>query len=499
MSERGRVVLIFAVVLLLTGGAGFYFFKIYRPAKDLEAAHDEIANWEKRWGMARDCLLGKAPGSAKTSEALAIHEMSPDPWDRGRCTPLIAKLTRGEAPDTGIRAIEDAWSAVDKAAQKAAAAFATHVGSSTTILKDPLPAALDELDAARLNLRKSAKLPAVAQTGGALPAAQIIPLMAGKDPVTWIEVEGVPSAHGQVLFGRAGTPGVQITLTAGGAPKVDRTEAASLRAVPDTSWGAVAAPNAKIGAFDENGGIPTVLSELNATVVAAVIGTLKQGTVVAGSEKELFFARVKDSAVTVDPAIKITWAESSTDSDGRAVVMWETADHKNQARIIVATADGPTVDLPVALGDACLTKGIAWAQAGGEAYAFGGMAPPYRADVFGMQLQGCTADAALFRRFDDAENVMLCTNECRKAKLPTNAPASSAVTIVDGNVVAIASHNGVLGVWREGAVPAFYSLSQDMQPARSHSLTAMAMTDGKSIDVLAQSEKTYVIVRLPAH
>src|SRR5512139_985450 len=105
-GEMGRVVLIFAAVLLLAGGAGYYFFKVYTPAKELKAAQDEVAGWEARFTAARDCLLGKTPGSAKTSEALAIHEMAPDPWDRGRCTPLIGKLTRGEADDTGIPAVE---------------------------------------------------------------------------------------------------------------------------------------------------------------------------------------------------------------------------------------------------------------------------------------------------------------------------------------------------------------------------------------------------------
>ena len=37
MSERGRVVGIFAVVALVAGGAGFYYFKIYQPAQALKA------------------------------------------------------------------------------------------------------------------------------------------------------------------------------------------------------------------------------------------------------------------------------------------------------------------------------------------------------------------------------------------------------------------------------------------------------------------------------
>jgi hypothetical protein len=288
-------------------------------------------------------------------------------------------------------------------------------------------------------------------------------------------------------------------LTAGGAPKADRTQAASLRAVPDTSWGAVAAPTTRIGAFDAEGNIAAPIADVKATVVAAVIGSLKSGTVVAGSDTELYFARVKDNAVTVDPPIQITWAEAAVDADGRAVVTWETAARKAQARIIVATADGPTVDLPEPVSDACLTKGVAWAKGNSTAYAFGGMAPPYRADVGGMQLIGCTADAALFRSQIEPENVTICTNECRKAKLPSGAPASSSITVVDGNLVAMASYAGVLGMWREGAPPAFFSLGDAVHSVVAHSLMTMAMTDGKVIDLLSESDKGYVVVRIPAH
>src|SRR5688572_1894060 len=106
MAERGRIVLIFAAIGLAGAGAGFYYFKVYEPAQQLKNAQDEIASWEKRYQEARGCLLGKSPGSAKTSEALAIREMAPDPWDRGKCTPLVSKLSRGLSNDTGIVAIE---------------------------------------------------------------------------------------------------------------------------------------------------------------------------------------------------------------------------------------------------------------------------------------------------------------------------------------------------------------------------------------------------------
>src|SRR5512138_1479552 len=102
MSDRGRVVGIVAAVALVAGGAGFYYFKIYEPGQNLKAAQAEIATWEARYQEARACLLGKSPGSPKTSEALAIREMAPDPWDRGRCTPLVSKLSRGNGNDTGV-------------------------------------------------------------------------------------------------------------------------------------------------------------------------------------------------------------------------------------------------------------------------------------------------------------------------------------------------------------------------------------------------------------
>ena len=166
-SERGRVILIFAVVAIVAGGAGYYFFKIYRPTEIRHAAQDEITGWETRFTAARACLLGPHPGSSKTSEARAIREMAPDPWDRGSCTPLISKLSRGETPDSrgSARAVEAAWNDLDHTATKAALAFATHVGSSTTLKLDPLPAALDALDVARGKLRAAAELPTAAETG----------------------------------------------------------------------------------------------------------------------------------------------------------------------------------------------------------------------------------------------------------------------------------------------------------------------------------------------
>jgi len=144
-SERTRVLAIVAIVALVAGGAGFYFVKIYRPKQLREGAQAEVNDWDARWKAARACLLGPKPGSSKTAEALAVREMSPDPWNRGSCTPLMGKLTRGDAPQSGIDDVEKAWAELETAAGHAASAFATHVAESTIRLDDPLPVALDML------------------------------------------------------------------------------------------------------------------------------------------------------------------------------------------------------------------------------------------------------------------------------------------------------------------------------------------------------------------
>jgi len=505
MSERGRVVLIFAAVLLLAGGAGFYFFKIYRPAKDLENARAEIAGWELRWQAARDCLLGKSPGSAKTSEALAIHEMAPDPWDRGKCTPLISKLTRGESVDSGVPAIETAWEALDKAAQDAAKAFAQHVGSSTTLVADPLPSALDALDTARSNLRTAATLPAAERAGGRLPTAQIVQLLDGTDPVTSLEIDAIPSSRGMVLFGKTANRLIQLMLTTGGSPQVARIGPTALRGVPDTSWGAVAAEGeVQAGPFDGEGAPSTwaSLKLADRSTVAAVIGSRTLGTIVYGTPTQLYVAHAKDGAVTADPAIDIAWAMASTDVDGRAVVLWQSSkDKKYQARIIKPGDDGAIAELPEALsGQPCLTKDRAWVQSNREVFSFGGGQPLFRKEASGdfTKLQGCSADAALFRDVAVPKMLYICADDCRKVQVPPGAPETAATTVVRGKLVAIAAHNGVLGVWREGGQPTFYSMPEAAQPVLAQELTAMAMTDGKVIDIIARGAKTFVVIRIPA-
>jgi len=536
MSDRGRVVLIFAVVALIAGGAGFYFFKVYQPKQQLKVAQEELATWETRYQEARDCLLGKSPGSTKTSEALAIREMAPDPWDRGKCTPLVSKLSRGIANDTGVDKVESAWVVLDKAAQKAALAFATHVGSSTTLAEDPLPKALDDLDAARAALRKAAELPGAEHMGTPLPTAEIVPLVDGKEPLTELFIDALPSAHGLVVFGKTDSRQVQVHLEAGAAPKLARVGSGSIRAVPDPSWGATAgmlvmktkkdsAGDVKVGAMDAEGAMATPMTlpltvpvpasgtafgeqdnvlqpgdQVGSIMLAAVAGTLAEGAVMYGGYQTLVVARAKDGKLTADPSIKIDVATASTDVDGRVALVWTTLDKVNRA-LLVRKGGEETFELPASFAGApCMTNDRVWVMANGpEVFGFGGGKPLARYPVAAFTgLQGCTPDVAIVRNRERPSELELCGDACRKVKLPSGAPAESAVTAVGGKVRAIAAHDGVLGVWAEDKKPAFYALPVQAKPVLAHEWPAMALSNGKVIDVIARGEKTFVVIRIPA-
>jgi len=197
-TEQSRTILILVAIAAIAGGAGFWFFKIYSPAQTAKAAQAEVVAWETKWTAARTCLLGPSPASRKTSEALAIRELTPDPWDRAGCAALMAKLNRGEADDTGIEAVERAWATIDNAATKAAGAFATHVANPIRA-NAPLTAALDELDAAHAALRAIVKLPAVVQSGPTLVAATLVPISVGSTQFDELGERAMPSAHGFIL------------------------------------------------------------------------------------------------------------------------------------------------------------------------------------------------------------------------------------------------------------------------------------------------------------
>jgi hypothetical protein len=534
MSERGRVVLIFAAVGVAAAGGGYYFFKVYQPAQAKKAAQQEITAWEARWQQARDCLMGPKPASSKTSEALAVRELSPDPWQRDTCTPLISKLTRGDAPDTGFPEIEAAWVDLDKAAGKAARAFATHI-SAPVLQHDPLPGALDALDAARAKLRASAGLPPAQGSGSPLPGATILALSDGKDPLVSLDIEGtteggsgpMPSAHGFVLYGKTASHPVQVDLVAGGAPQVARVAENELRAVPDASWGASAGSGAvQVGAFDPRGVMPAPtalqLPGAPSITVAGAGGTLADGVIVYGAATQLVVAHAKASDVTADAPERIVYANSGTDADGRIAITWTDTNYEDHARIVKPGGDEPAVNLSKLLpptpkgvkgyemaGSPCLSKDRAWVTVPGIAvFGVGGSRPivqhkPEDLEVLASgetpALLGCVAEGAMYLRAGNNPTYIVCDDSCAAGSVP-GAPDLSSVTVVGGKLVAVGLHGGVLGIWRQaGGAPTFYGLPESMRLVQYHEWPLLAFTDGKSLDVLARGDKGYYVIRVPAN
>lgn len=567
MSERGRVALIFAVVGAAAAGGGYYFFKVYQPAQAKKAAQDEVTAWEARWQAARDCLMGPKPASNKTSEALAMREMLPDPWKGDTCTALISKLTRGSAPDTGYAAIEAAWVDLDKAAAKAASAFATHV-SAPVLDKDPLPTALDNLDAARAKLRAAADLPPAPGSGSPLPAATVLALADGKDRVESLALEmtserdatGVPSAHGYVLFGKTQTHPVQVDLVAGGAPQVASVTDASLRAIPDASWGARAGSGEiEVGAVDPAGTMPgptkLPLPDAQGLTVAAAGGTLADGVVVYGGTNLIAVAHAHSADVTGEPPERILAGIATADGDGRIAIAYTDTNREHHARIVKPAAlaavdagsaagsgstgsaagsgaaskakastapagpDEPDTNLtkllppppkgvkpalgafamgPTLAAPPCLAKDRAWLiLSGGQVFGFGGTRPPAQMWPPGTPI-GCAMEGFVFRVGAGTPKYAVCDDQCREAQV-AGAPDLSSVAVVGGKLVAIGLHGGVLGVWREaGGAPTFYGLPEPLRLVRVREWPLMALTDGTSIDVLAHGASGYYVIRVPA-
>ena len=52
-------------------------------------------------------------------------------------------------------------------------------------------------------------------------------------------------------------------------------------------------------------------------------------------------------------------------------------------------------------------------------------------------------------------------------------------------------------LWREGDAPKFFSMPEPAHPVQAHEWPAMALTDGKVIDILARGAKSFAIVRIP--
>lgn len=505
--ERGKaaVLAIIGLAAIALIGGTYYLIAIYLPGQKRDQARGEIARWEARFAEARACLLGETPAASELRQALAIRDLAPDPWNQGTCTRLISALSRGEADDTGMPAVEEAWGGIERAASKVGAAFLDHVDPSRR-QPERLPGALEELGAAHAALRKTVDLPPpppVAATPP-LPKLEVTPLRDGEHLLRSFADWTMPTMGRVVGFGKSDSRELQVTLTPGAPGLMLPVGNGVLRTVPEAPWGASGGPGQiLIGDIDLSAGLapppptgpdPRVVKVEGQGRVFAVAGKAADGLVVAGGSNTLVLVRSQGGKLTADKPVPITELAFAIDPAGRALVAYN--DEAGKLRGFVGRGGAPAQVLELGetvAGSACLTAKRAWiaGPASDQIISFDtetGAVTPHTYEQH--DLLGCSTDAALLQK-RDAAHFVVCADQCRVAVLQGMRPSSIA-TLAGDEVVSIALRDQVLGVWREKGPPRYFALPSPLLHPK------LALSDGKVIDLVVQDEGEIAIVRIPA-
>lgn len=503
-SDRTKVILIFAAVGVALAGGLVYFFKVHKPKSELKDAQSEILAWDAKWTALRGCLLGPQPGSSKLAEALSIRELSPDPWERKTCTQLVSQLSRGEAEGTRVPAVEEAWRVMDRAAGKVAVSFVSHVdpgGDGMRKKPEPLPEALDELEAAYAALRKAADLPPVTPVTNTkpLPAATIVPVELEGKRIGRVQEPYVTSRSGLLAFGALEGTEVQLQLVANKPPVVSRVGAATQRALPDATWGARALPDAvEVGQLDDKGLMPSParLDLPGPTQILAVVGSWADGVVVYGAGNQLVLARCKAGACTPDKPQLVRSVAFATDAATGTTMLAIAGDDTLSA----ITLDPAKLDAtPAVIGTSgfpkllCLTNDSAWMQYTLESTVRtmeikNGTGTDVPDDEHG--LMGCSPNGAiLFKEYGDPSYRRCANGQC-EAALPKSRLHLVPTVLTPNGIAGVEARGGVLAV-RRGGTTDFYAVPNGLYPIA-------AMTDGNTLDALAWSAEGLVIARVSA-
>jgi hypothetical protein len=503
-NDRTKVILIFAAVGIALAGGIFYFFKIHQPKSRMADAQAEIVAWDTRWTELRSCLLGPQPGSAKLAEALSIRELSPDPWERKTCTQLVSQLSRGEAEDTRVPAVEEAWRVMDKAAGNVAISFVSHVdpgGDAMRKKPDPLPVALDELEAAYASLRKAAELGPVKSPmdGKPLPAAAIIPVKFGDKRITAIQEPYITSRAGMLAFGTVEGAEVQFQFQATKPPVITAVGAGTQRAIPDATWGARALPDAvEVGQLDDKGALtaPAKLDLPGATQVLAVVGAWADGVVVYGAGNQLVIARCKAGTCTPEkPTLVRSMAFATDATTGTTTMVIAGDDHMQLLQLEPSALDIKLVDLGTGGFPklVCLTNDSAWLQYTLEAAVKtmeikGAIGTDIPDDEHG--LMGCSPNGAvLYKDFGEPSYRRCIGGQCEVAT-PKAQKHRIPLVLTPNGIAGVEARGAVLAV-RKGGPTDFYAVPNGLVPIA-------AMTDGSIVDVVAWTADGLVIARVSA-
>ena len=285
-----------------------------------------------------------------------------------------------------------------------------------------------------------------------------------------------------------------------------------LRTVPDAAWGAGGGPGQiVIGPLDEAGALspapaspgtdkpgkpdPRAVPVEGRGRVFAVAGTPEDGLVIAGGDSSLVRIRAEGGKLTADKPLAIEQLAFAVDPAGRSFVAYneEPDGHLRGVLARGARAGGPIELGDTIAGGACLSSRHAWIASADSERIISydterGSVTPHTWP--GHDLLGCTADAALLQK-RNASSFAVCTTDCRVAVLQGMRP-SKISTLAGDEVVSISLRDQVLGVWREHGPPRYFAASAPLLRL------LLAISDGKVIDIVAQSDAGMVIARVPA-
>lgn len=525
-----RMLLVIAAIAAVAGVAVFKVVRTRAPGRNYDAAKAEIERWEERANKVRSCLLGTTPTSPIAAEALAIRDISNNPPDFKACTASISALSRGEAPDTGIKEVEDEWRALTKAIGGVANSFAQVLVNKAHAV-DELGDALDTLDVAHSNLRQAAEMdppPTGRNAKASLAETELIMIGTAKKSKlsAWLR----PSAGGMVaLVEGAGRPAQQLVLVPGQPPKRTPYKADVRPSITDPAWGAQAATgDLAHGKLMADGSVEKAASKpitdkampsILFTLGSAADGAIAYLTDTASETPKLAVARVGAAGFEPGAPIETDDYAFALDPPNRGLVAWSTkntlhgqlVELTRTGTVQAGSGSATTVALPHAKpielgaghsGLSCLSRRHGWIASSEQLFAFDDK-EKLSVEMRDHELVGCDASAVLMREAGHRYSVCGVTPVrvlpktgpgavipaklvCRVVELPAGPDALPGLS--SGKAIAVAARQRVLAVWKEGAEVRYFVMPVAFKPK-------LVQATEKIVDLLGETDDGLAILR----
>ena len=506
-QSRKMIAIIGGIVAVVIGGL-LYFLLVFQPAREREAARDQIRAWEPRWEAARDCLLGDKPLAADAADAMTARELVAGTTDAamGDCTKLVGGMTRPPGPSSGVAAVENTWPLLEVAIGEVAQAYGEH--RARPLGHNPLPEALAQLREAHTALRAAAGMgPPPLIEAPPTPLLTTTPVMLrGAGPIA--ELAGVTTDG--VLRGRA------IVLGPNGEPKpfdivwkepelTGEPAPEGVASLPDRSWTLHAEPSAD-GAALRAGTVQVVRADTDLAPLFALGAGPGRFALYASPGGILLLARSGDSGATwtngaaVEEGLRGEVAWGASPAGDRLFLAWTGAEQVMvRALSPEAHATGP-LPAPTPLAAQVLqtwcTAGALWIVGGtptGYQVWRNGEGAGAKLDVSQPLPAACDGERLVVRTAGpDGTAVEHACSATACTELPFAGARDRIVGLAGGHVYRVDTRLRMLGVWRDAEPPAFYRLPE---PRRIY---AVVDVGGKPVILLVGSDPTALeAARLP--